>query len=192
MRRAVCLDRDGVLIRDDGYVCRTAQISILPGVVEALNRLKQAGFVLPVISNQAAVARGLMTEGQVREIQEEVVRRIVESGGPTLDGFYFCPHHPNADQPAYRRACECRKPGVGLLTRAAAELGFDLRASYLVGDRPTDIVAGSRAGCRTVWLQTGQHDAAVIQTAEPMPEEVRADHVCADLSAAADWILEPR
>jgi D-glycero-D-manno-heptose 1,7-bisphosphate phosphatase len=192
MRRAVCLDRDGVLIRDDGYVTRMDQIVILPGVVEALTRLKQAGFVLPVVSNQAAVARGMTTEAEVRAIQAEIERRIMADGGPALDGFYFCPHHPKADQPAYRVACDCRKPGIGLLTRAAGELGLDLRSSYLVGDRPTDVVAGSRAGCRTVWLQTGQHDSALIQTSEPMPEDVRADHVCVDLAAAADWILDSK
>lgn len=188
-RKAVFLDRDGVLIRDDGVVSRTDLIEVLPGVPSALKRLKMAGFALPIVSNQSVVARGVLTEAEVRELQMEVERRIRAAGGPILDGFYFCPHHPKGTLEAYRAHCDCRKPGIGLLTRAAGDLGIELRSSFIVGDRPTDIVAGSRAGCRTVWVQTGQHAAAVIETAEPMPPEVRADHVCRDLPAAVDWIL---
>ncbi|MBL9138286.1 MAG: HAD family hydrolase [Verrucomicrobiales bacterium] len=189
IRRAVFLDRDGILIRDDGVVSRLEGIDVLPGVPSALKRLKEAGLALPVVSNQSVVARGVLTESEVKELQAEVERRILQAGGPALDGFYFCPHHPKGTLEAYRSHCDCRKPGIGLLTRAAGDLGVDLQSSFMVGDRPTDIVAGRRAGCRTVWVQTGQHAAPLIETAEPMPADVQADHVCADLAAAVDWIL---
>jgi D-glycero-D-manno-heptose 1,7-bisphosphate phosphatase len=189
--RAVFLDRDGVLIEDMNLLVHPGQIRILPGVAEAIVLLKEAGFVLLVVSNQPVVARGLIDESQVRTLQQEVEARLVLQGCARLDGFYFCPHHPKATLPAYRQVCECRKPRPGLLLRAAAEHGVDLAGSFMVGDRPTDLVAGERAGCRTVWVETGQHLAPPIETGEPLPL-VRPDHVCADLLHAARWILGRR
>ncbi len=158
------------------------------GVPHALRSLKEAGFQLIVISNQTVVARGLTTEQEVYAINAEMERLLEQAGGPHLDGFYFCPHHPNATLPAYRIACECRKPRPGLLLRAAQEHNLDLNASFVVGDRITDIIAGARAGCRTVLLQTGQHQAPPIETVEPLDESVQPDHVSADLKAAVGWI----
>lgn len=187
LRPAVFLDRDGVLIRDVDLLTDVSQIQILGGVAEALRLLKEAGFQLLVVSNQAVVARGLVDEAEVRLLQEEVEGRLALEGAPVLDGFYFCPHHPRATVPAYRVLCECRKPRPGLLLRAAEAHRIDLSASFMVGDRPTDLLAGERAGCRTIWVQTGQHLAPPIETDEPLPEP-RADFVCADLLQAALWI----
>jgi D-glycero-D-manno-heptose 1,7-bisphosphate phosphatase len=185
---AVFLDRDGVLIEDMELLTDSSQIRLLPGVAQALARLKEAGFALPVVSNQPVVARGLIDESGVAALQQEVEARLILDGAPALDGFYFCPHHPQATLPAYRQTCACRKPQPGLLLRAAADLGIDLAASFLVGDRPTDLIAGARAGCRTIWVETGKHLAPPIVTAEPLPP-VLPDHVCAGLPQAALWIL---
>jgi D-glycero-D-manno-heptose 1,7-bisphosphate phosphatase len=187
-RRAVFLDRDGVLVEDRGLLTRAGDIAILPGAAGALARLKAAGFALVVVSNQAVVARGLLDEAGVRDLQGEVERRLRLEGAPALDGFYFCPHHPSADLVAYRVACACRKPRPGLILEASAALGLDPARSFMVGDRPTDLAAGLAAGCRTVWVQTGQHDAPPIEGADRVAP--RADHVCAGLAAAAAWILE--
>ena len=167
---------------------RADQIRILPGVPEALALLRGAGYLLLVVSNQTVVARGLADEDQVRALQREVEARLVRAGAPPLDGFHFCPHHPAASVPGYRQACPCRKPRPGLLLQAAREHGAALTASFMVGDRPTDLHAGQRAGCRTIWVQTGQHEAAPIETGETLPPP-RPDHVCPDLLAAARWIL---
>jgi D-glycero-D-manno-heptose 1,7-bisphosphate phosphatase len=154
----------------------------------ALARLKAAGFVLPVVSNQAAVSRGLLDEAGVRGLQAEIERRLALQGAPALDGFFFCPHHPAADVPAYRVRCQCRKPLPGLLLAAAAALGVDPERSFMVGDRPSDLVAGQRAGCRVVWVQTGQHLAPPIESADHPAEPPRPDFVCAGLAEAAAWI----
>jgi len=189
---AVFLDRDGVLIKDIHLLTNPEDIRVLEGVPQALRSLKQAGFKLIVVSNQTVVARGLLTEQEVYAINAEMERLLKQAGGPHLDGFYFCPHHPNATLPAYRIACECRKPRPGLLLRAAGEHNLDLSASFMVGDRITDIIAGARAGCRTVLVQTGKHVEPPIETVEPLDELVQSDHVCADLKAAAEWILQVR
>jgi D-glycero-D-manno-heptose 1,7-bisphosphate phosphatase len=143
-----------------------------------------------VISNQTVVARGLVTEQEVCVINAEMERLLEQAGGPHLDGFYFCPHHPNATLPAYRIACQCRKPRPGLLLQAAHEHNLDLSASFAVGDRITDIIAGARAGCRTVLVQTGAHLAPPIETNEPLDPSTQPDYTCADLAEAARWILE--
>ena len=111
------------------------------------------------------------------------------AGAPRLDGIYFCPHHPNATLATYRSDCDCRKPRAGLFLRAARELDLDLSRSFAVGDRLTDIIAGARAGCRTVLVETGKHLDPAIETVEPLDTAVRADYTCADLAAAASWIL---
>jgi len=188
LSRAVFLDRDGVLIEDVDLLVSAGRIRVLPGVPEALALLKDAGYLLLVVSNQTVVARGLADEDAVLRLQQEVAARLAAAGAPALDGFYFCPHHPKATLPAYRVRCECRKPQPGLLVQAAAEHGVDLSASYMVGDRPTDLLAGERAGCRSIWVETGQHAAAPIETQEPLAPP-RPDHVCPGLLQAARWIL---
>lgn len=189
---AVFLDRDGVLIEDVDLLTSPDEIRVLGGVPQALRSLEQAGFRLIVISNQTVVARGLATEEDVCAMNAEVERHLIEAGGPRLDGFYFCPHHPKATLLVYRVACECRKPRPGLLVQAAREHDLDLTTSFVVGDRITDILAGASVGCRTVLVQTGEHREPPIETVDPLDGSVQPDHVCADLPEAATWILDAR
>jgi D-glycero-D-manno-heptose 1,7-bisphosphate phosphatase len=189
MNRAVFLDRDGVLVEDVDVVTHGDDLRLLPGVPMALNRLRDHGFKLVVVTNQPIVARGLVTERDVATIHEFLASLIRDAGGPLLECFYFCPHHPKATLPAYRQDCDCRKPRAGLLRRAAIELGIDLSASYLVGDRITDVIAGASVGCRTVLVQTGKHLAPPITTSEPIDPNIEPDHRCDDLATAVDWIL---
>ena len=142
-----------------------------------------------MISNQTVVARGLVTEQEVYAIHAKVECLLEQAGAPRLDGFYFCPHHPQATLPAYRIACECRKPRPGLLLRAAREHNLNLIASFVVGDRITDVIAGARAGCRTVLVQTGKHTAPPIEPVEPHDRSIQPDYTCANLSEAVKWIL---
>lgn len=172
LRRAVFLDRDGVINRAvvrDGvpYPPGAAEdVEVLPGVPDALRRLDEAGFVLVVVTNQPDVARGTQTRVQVEAIHARL------AGALPIDAFCCC-YHDDAD------ACDCRKPKPGLLIAAAAAHHIDLNASVMVGDRWRDVEAGRRAGCRTVFI-----DCAY---AERRPE--RADAVVRSLAAAADWIL---
>lgn len=169
---------------------RAADARVLPGVPGALARLSGAGFALVVVTNQAVVARGLLDESILRAVQTEIGEALIAQGAPTLDGFYYCPHHPSADRPEYRVHCACRKPNPGLLLKAAEDLDIDLEASYMVGDRPTDLIAGTRAGCRSIWVQSGRHDDPPIEITETRRELPQPAFVCGSLAEAAAWILE--
>jgi D-glycero-D-manno-heptose 1,7-bisphosphate phosphatase len=172
-RRAVFLDRDGVINKAVVRCAKpyppasVAEISILPGVHDALLKLRGRGFLLYVVTNQPDVSRGTQTRASV-ERMNALLRSLLP-----LDGFYVCYHDS-------RDACSCRKPAPGLVLSAAREHRIDLHESYLVGDRWSDVEAGHRAGCRTAWIDCGY--------AEPAPR-VLPDVRVASLSEAATWIL---
>ncbi|MFA6107639.1 MAG: D-glycero-beta-D-manno-heptose 1,7-bisphosphate 7-phosphatase [Candidatus Latescibacterota bacterium] len=183
---AVFLDRDGTLNREVDHLHRVDDLELLPGTATALACLREAGFLLVVVTNQSAVARGLLTVPALEEIHAELQRRLAAAGA-RLDALYYCPHHPDEGDPPFRCRCDCRKPAPGLLHRAAADLGIDLTASYMVGDTRSDLEAGWAAGCRTVLVRTG-YGSATLQEAGPELLD-RVDHVAADLAAAARWIV---
>jgi D-glycero-D-manno-heptose 1,7-bisphosphate phosphatase len=145
--RAVLLDRDGTLIREDGYLRRVEDLELLPGVADALRLLASAGLKLVVVTNQSAVARGLLTEAQLRAIHDELERRLARERA-FLDAIYYCPHHPTEGREPYRIACGCRKPATGLAERAAAEFDLDLARCFVVGDQATDMEFATRIGAR--------------------------------------------
>ena len=190
LRRAVFLDRDGVLVEDHALARPPTADSIFPYVPAALARLSAAGYALVVVTNQPAVARGLATLDDVASVHRALGAALAREGA-VIDRFEVCPHHPDATLPAWRRACECRKPRPGMLLAAAAALGVDLAASELVGDRPTDIGAGRAAGCTTTLVTTGRHADPPIVTAG-LPYDPTPHRVCRDLAAAVDAILGAR
>jgi D-glycero-D-manno-heptose 1,7-bisphosphate phosphatase len=150
VRRAVFLDRDGVINRAlerDGLPYPSASLSefeIFPEVPEACRRLKQAGFLLVVATNQPDVGRGTLKQGAVEEIHAEMRRRL------PLDGVEVC-YHPGKGL----SDCNCRKPRPGMLLRAARELNIDVTQSWMVGDRWRDVDCGHAAGCRTIFIDRG-------------------------------------
>jgi D-glycero-D-manno-heptose 1,7-bisphosphate phosphatase len=186
--RAIFLDRDGVLVRDVGPLTSRADIVLTPGVAPALAELARANFRLIVVSNQTVVARGLLDEGAMIELQREIEARIRAEGGPAIDAFYFCPHHPKATRPELRTDCTCRKPAPGLLLRAAAEHDISLADSFMIGDRASDVVAGLRAGCTTVQLTSGAHLAPAIEVTGGF-EARAAHHVAATLVEASLFVV---
>ena len=151
LRPAVFFDRDGTLISDTGYLSCPNEVELLPGAIALLRGLRSAGFLLVVVSNQSGVGRGLITEEQARSVDHRF-RAILAEYGFALDGVYYCPHAPDAE-------CDCRKPKPGLLLRAAAELRIDLKRSYIVGDKLSDVEAGAAVGCRSILLIQGQQFA---------------------------------
>jgi histidinol-phosphate phosphatase family protein len=162
-RRAVFLDRDGTLIADLGYPRDPAGVCLLPGAGEALARLRREGFLLILVSNQSGVGRGLIHPAEL----EAVHRRLEEclaAFDVRLTAAYYCLHAPEA-------ACDCRKPAPGLLLRAAREHALELARCVLVGDKPSDVAAGQRAGCRTILLRS--HPLAAGP--EPAPDLVAAE-----------------
>jgi D-glycero-D-manno-heptose 1,7-bisphosphate phosphatase len=143
--RAVFLDRDGTLMEDVHYCGDPARVRVYPGVPEALRRLKAAGFLTFIVTNQSGIGRGLITEAQYRAVQEELLRQL---GAGAIDASYFCPDAPEA--PSQRR-----KPEPGMVLEAAAEYGIDLSQSFFIGDKSDDIECGRRAGTRTILVRTG-------------------------------------
>lgn len=187
--KVVFLDRDGVLVEDQGPIADPDDLELIDGVAGALARLHEAGVRLVSVSNQAVVARGLVDEAGVKVMNRHLDLLLVEAGGPPLDGHYFCPHHPEATLAAYRVRCECRKPRPGMILAAARDLGLDPAESFMIGDRPTDIAAGAAAGCTTIIVHTGRHADPPIVTVAPPERWPNPDYECTDLWAAVQRIL---
>jgi len=187
VKAAVFLDRDGTLIEDVDYLSGFDQVAMFPWTVDALRLIARAGFLSVVVTNQSAVARGIVTEDFIRETHAELNRRLGR-GGARIDAFYFCPHHPEAALEEYRRQCRCRKPEPGMLEDAARDLSIDLARSWMVGDRWLDVSAGNAAGVRSLLVRSGH--AARVQEA-PAPG-IRADAILNNLMEAVAWILQDR
>lgn len=186
---AVFLDRDGVLIEDVDLLVSQDQVHLIRGAAEGVKALRESGFLVVVVSNQTVVARGLATEADVCAVHGHIQRLLLIEGTTAIDRFYYCPHHPNATLPEYRIACTCRKPRPGMLLSAADDLSIDLSASYMIGDRMSDVAAGQRAGCQTILVQSGRHLDPPIESPDPISSSCQPDFVCTDLRQAAEWIL---
>ena len=144
MKRAVLLDRDGVINRkapEGEYVTRWEEMEFLPGVTEAISSLVKAGFSVIIVSNQRCVAKGLLTMRDLESIHQRMCQKLAAAGAVITDGYY-CPHD-------LQPPCGCRKPAPGMLLRAAHEHNIDLKASWMIGDSGIDVEAGQHAGCRT-------------------------------------------
>jgi D-glycero-D-manno-heptose 1,7-bisphosphate phosphatase len=178
---AVFLDRDGVVIEDAHYLGSAASVTLVPGAGESIAALNRAGWLVVIVSNQSGVGRGLFPIESVEAVHTHVAE-LLRDFGARIDSFRFCPHHPDAEVPAYRVDCTCRKPKPGMLLTAAAELGIDLAASWMIGDRVTDLEAGAAAGCRTVLVRTGY--GSEVNAAGLDREALRLELVAADLADA--------
>jgi D-glycero-D-manno-heptose 1,7-bisphosphate phosphatase len=170
MKKAVFLDRDGVLNHDKvDYVYTIEDFKIFDGVAEALQLLKSADYQLIIITNQSGIAKGIYTEKAVWDCYEYLQNET----GNLIDDLFFCPHHPMFDQ-----TCECRKPGSKMIFDAMKKHSIDPDFSFMVGDAKRDITAGNTAGLRTIHINNGKEEAE------------NAYHTSPDLLAAAHWILE--
>ena len=179
--KAVFLDRDGTIVREKGYITVPDDLEILPGAAEAILSLRERGWKVIVVSNQGAVAKGLVTEEELGEINLRMVM-MLGAEGATFDGVYVCPHHPEGKVPDYAIECGCRKPRAGLLEQAASEHDLDLAECVMIGDSLRDLQAGREAGVSATILVLTGHGA------ETAKGEHGADHVAADLEAAAAWL----
>jgi histidinol-phosphate phosphatase family protein len=179
---AVFLDRDGVIVRQIDHLSRPEDLELIPGAGEAIAKLNQAKIPVIVVSNQAGVAKGYLTIEDLQQIHTRLHEQLGEHSAH-IDALYFCPHHPQATVNKYLMDCPCRKPGTGMLDKAKQDYNIDLSLSYLVGDATSDILAGKRAGCQTILVQTGF-------AGKDGRYEVKPDLVVADLAAAVNTILE--
>jgi D,D-heptose 1,7-bisphosphate phosphatase len=154
---AVFFDRDGTLIEDPGYLSHPDQVKLLDGAAEVLKEVALLGYKTVVVTNQSAVARGIVSEEMLERIHQRL-RELLALKGASLDGIYYCPYHPDGVIPNYRRDSDWRKPEPGMLLAAAEEMDLDLKQSWIVGDSGRDVEAGCRAGCRTILLRAGSVD----------------------------------
>ncbi|OIP50547.1 MAG: D-glycero-beta-D-manno-heptose-1,7-bisphosphate 7-phosphatase [Deltaproteobacteria bacterium CG23_combo_of_CG06-09_8_20_14_all_60_8] len=187
MRPAVFLDRDGTINEQMGYINHLSRFHLLPGVAAAIRLLNQAGVPVVVVSNQSGVGRGYFPASLVNEVHDMMKNELAREEA-RVDGLYFCPHHPEAKVEEYRLACHCRKPKIGMFEAAAREMGLDLSASYVVGDRWTDLKAAANCGATGVLVLTGYGRGDLLYMA-PV-EAVKPRHVAEDLHAAVQWILQ--
>lgn len=179
MNKAFFLDRDGVInVELDHYLFNPEEAVLLPGVVPALKRMHEHGFLVIVVTNQAGVARGIYAEKDVHAVHERI-RELLNAGGADVDGFYYCPHHPEYGPP-----CTCRKPEPGMLLAACRDFNIDPARSAMVGDRLSDIAAGRAAGCRTCYLVKTGYGATVLRN-----EDTRGIHVAEDLEDVVNRFL---
>jgi D-glycero-D-manno-heptose 1,7-bisphosphate phosphatase len=171
---AIFLDRDGVIILEKNYECDPQSIEIIPGVINALLNLE--GFILVVVSNQSGIARGYFSQDDVIKFHQALDAKLKREG-VSIAAWYFCPHSADDD-------CSCRKPRPGMIMRAAQEFPIDLEASWMVGDKSSDIATGNAAGIRTILVRTGYAGE------EPGAKDVRPDYTADNLLAAVKIINE--
>jgi D-glycero-D-manno-heptose 1,7-bisphosphate phosphatase len=181
---AVFLDRDGTIIEDRGYITVPDMVALLPGSAQAITDLRARGWKVVVVTNQAGVAKGLMGEADLQQVNLRMVA-MLGAEGAVLDAIYCCPHHPEGSVPEYAVDCDCRKPRPGLLEQAAREHGFDLSRSVLIGDSLRDLQAARAAGTGAVLVLTGNG-------AKTAAQDHGADHVARDLADAAAWLSARR
>ncbi len=181
--RAVFLDRDGTINVEKEYLYKVEDFEFIPGAPEAIKSLKDAGFLVIVVSNQSGIGRGYFDE-QAVEVLHRHIQEELSGHGTSIDAFYFCPHHPEKGGGDYKIVCDCRKGGPGMLLQAADEYNIDLGNSYMVGDKLADIEAGQRAGCTPVLVLTGYGDSVA---SEP---EITSVEKCLDLNRASMLILD--
>ena len=153
-RKTVFLDRDGTINVEKNYLYRPEEFEFIPKVPEAIARLNNAGYLVIVVSNQAGVARGYYSENDVIKLHQYVNEQLSKYKAH-IDGFYYCPHHPDAGIGKYKMKCHCRKPETGLFENACEDFDVDIEESWMIGDNVGDIKAGNNFHLKTILVRTG-------------------------------------
>jgi D-glycero-D-manno-heptose 1,7-bisphosphate phosphatase len=184
MRPAVFLDRDGVLLYDVGYLARLEDLRWYSCAIEAVRLLNRAGFLVFVATNQGGIGLGLYSERFVRSTHDAMAKTL-EAAGARVDQWFFCPHHPRATIDSLRTACDCRKPGPGMVQAAGATHPIDLPRSFVVGDKATDMGLAERVGARGVLVRTGRGESELARAGGT----IRPAWIAPDLAAATAWMI---
>jgi D-glycero-D-manno-heptose 1,7-bisphosphate phosphatase len=183
---AVFLDRDGTINEQMGYINHVTRFHMLPRAVQAIRLLNENDIPVVVVSNQSGLARGYFPK-KVLDAVHGKMNKALSDGGAHVDGIYYCPHHPEAKEAEYRKACDCRKPKTGLFEQAASDLELDLARSYVVGDRFSDLKAARNCGATGILVLTGYGRGDLEYVGPALA--IKPDHVAEDIYDAVEWIL---
>lgn len=181
---AIFLDRDGTMNEDVGYLDRLERLSLFPYTIDAIRLLNRAGYKVVVVTSQAGIAHGSLTEDFLADLHGVIAQRVADAGG-RVDAFYYCPHHPQAVVERYRTDCECKKPKPGMILDAARDLSLDLAKSFTVGDRWRDVEMGVTAGTKAIIVETGYGKTEAYNR----PSHILPVPIVATLIDAASLIL---
>ena len=180
-RPAIFLDRDGVINKDMDKNPTVEHFELLPNVAEAITKINNSDFLSIVVTNQPMIAKGFIGFDDVENVHKMLETQLGEKRAH-LDAIYYCPHHPEkgfaGEVPELKIQCHCRKPDIGMFEQAKEEFNIDLKNSWMIGDRESDMLAGKKAGCHTILV------------GDTIPSSPNADFQCADLNAAVDLIME--
>lgn len=183
MGEAVFLDRDGVIIQEPPhYVYRPDQLKLVPKSEEAIKLLNKNNFKVVVVTNQAGIAKGYYLEKEAI-LFNQLMKEELERHNASIDAIYYCPHHPEATIKKYRIDCDCRKPRSGMLKKAEKELNIDLKQSFMIGDKKSDIDAGKDVGCKAIMVLTGYGKE------ESKIKNIKYDFIAKNLYSAVEYIL---
>ena len=184
-RPAVFLDRDGTMIHDVGYLGRRDGVRWFPWTVDAIRLLNRAGYLVCVTTNQGGVGLGHYDEDAVKALHRWM-DDVLGAEDARVDAWFYCPHHPEAVTQDLRLPCECRKPAPGMIRQAGRQFPIDLAASYVIGDKQSDVDLAQRAGTQAILVTTGYGEAVVRAHGGVVPG---AAHVAANLMEAASWLI---
>ncbi len=177
--KCVFLDRDGVLNKDIGYLKFPEQLIILPGVIEALKKLKEAGFLLIIVTNQSGIAKGFFYEDDLKKVHNALLE-IFNKNNIYIDDIFYCPHHVEGTVEPYNISCDCRKPNTKMIKNSVIKYNIDLSKSYLVGDKDTDIQLAINAGLKSFCVKNDMYE---------YDKNVVPDYFVEDLAEAAEIII---
>ncbi|MBP7775782.1 MAG: HAD family hydrolase [Acidobacteria bacterium] len=184
LRPAVFLDRDGTINEDVGYLSELPHLTLYPWAIDAVRLLNRAGYLVVMVTNQGGIGRRMIRREFVDELHAVIDRRL-SAGGGAVDGWYYCPHHPEALVDELRVVCGCRKPAPGMALDAARDLGIDLARSWVIGDKWSDVQMLTRIGGRGILVRTGWG-----QLEEGLrPEGQPVDAICESLAGAVAHLL---
>jgi len=188
MSIAVFLDRDGTLNEEVGYIKDTNNLRLIPGAARAISRLNNAYVYCILTTNQSGPARGYYDEQHVQNLNKKLSQLLKEEAGAWLDGIHYCPHHPQGTVKAYTKDCQCRKPAIGMIKQALQEFPtINLRQSYVLGDKASDIYFASNAGCKGILLRTGYGEEVLRGNYQEL--SITPYLICRDIVDAVDRIL---
>ena len=186
-RPAVFIDRDGTINEQMGYVNHISRFVLLPGTAEGIRLLNRHQYLAIIVSNQSGVARGYFPMELIDRVHAHM-KELLAKEGANIDGIFFCPHYPRGIVPEYSVECDCRKPGTGLVQKACESFDIDMKNSYVIGDRCSDIELAERSNLQGIMVTTG-YGLGDIEYVLPH-KHFKPLHIAKDLLHAVRWIIE--